>query len=203
MRDAVIGAFCMPGVLPDASAPHNVWPAPDGLAAPGGGRVLRSAAVLVPLVDHPGGMTVILTRRCDSLPAHAGQIAFPGGGRMPQDDSAEATALRETEEEIGLPRTQIQLIGRLNAHDTGTGYRVMPVVGLVDSPLALAPDPAEVAEVFEVPVAHLLDPASHRFERRVTRGEERDYRIIGWRDYFIWGLTARVLGELVERLRGR
>lgn len=202
MRDVVIGAFAMPGVLPDASAPHNIWPAPADLAAVDG-RKLRSAAVLVPLVDHAGGMTVILTRRCETLPAHAGQISFPGGGMTADDDSAEATALRETEEEIGLPRARVQLIGRLNAHDTGTGYRVMPVVAVVESPVAFAPDPSEVAEVFEVPVAHLLDDANHRFERRIARGVEREFRIIGWRDYFIWGLTARVLGELVDRLRAR
>ena len=200
MRDLVIGVFERPHAAPDPAHPRNIWPAPADVVGIGGGA-LRSAAVLVPLVDHPDGMTVILTQRTESLPAHAGQIAFPGGRKEPHDETAEATALRETEEEIGLARGRIRMVGRLNAHDTGTGFRVMPVVGLVESPLALTPDPSEVAAVFELPVAHLLDPANHRFETRLQRGVERTFRIIAYRDRFIWGLTARILGELADRLR--
>jgi 8-oxo-dGTP pyrophosphatase MutT (NUDIX family) len=198
MRELVIGAFPGPGVTPDPALPRNVWPAP---APKNGAQALRSAAVLVPLVDHPDGMTVILTQRTDHLPAHAGQISFPGGRLALGDATPEDTALRETEEEIGLARGQVKLIGRMNAHDTGTGYRVMPVVGLVASPVTLFPDPAEVAEAFEVPVAHVLDPSNHRFETRLQRGTERQIHIVAYRDYFIWGFTARVLGELARLLR--
>lgn len=199
MREVVIDAFDGPGAVPDATAPGNLWPPPPD--ARFNGKALRGAAVLVPLVDHPRGMTVILTQRTESLPSHAGQIALPGGRRTPDEDTPEATALRESAEEIGLAPGRVRLLGRLNAHDTHTGYRVLPVVGLVDSPLDLEPDPSEVAAVFEVPVAHMLDPANHRLETRLQRGVERQFRIIAYKDYFIWGLTARVLGELVERLR--
>ena len=199
MRDLVIGAFDEADAVPDPAAARNHWPPPAD--AEFNGRQLRGAAVLVPLVDHPGGMTVILTQRTESLPSHAGQIALPGGSRAPDEDTPEATALRESEEEIGLAPSRVRLLGRLNAHDTHSGYRVLPVVGLVDSPLDLVPDPSEVAAVFEVPVAHMLDPSNHRLETRLQRGVERQFRIIAYKDYFIWGLTARVLGELVERLR--
>jgi 8-oxo-dGTP pyrophosphatase MutT (NUDIX family) len=199
MRDRVIGAFNGSGVAPDPAAPRNLWPPPPD--AEFAGRKLRGAAVLVPLVDHPAGMTVILTQRTQSLPSHAGQIALPGGRRADDEATPEATALRESAEEIGLAPSRVRLLGRLNAHDTHTGYRVLPVVGLVDSPVDLVPDPSEVAAVFELPVAHMLDPANHRLETRLQRGVERQFRIIAYKDYFIWGLTARVLGELVERLQ--
>lgn len=197
MRDLVIGAFPGPGVPPDPDLPRNIWPAPPENGAP----ALCSAAVLVPLVDHAHGMTVILTQRTDGLPSHAGQVSFPGGRRADGDATPEDTALRETEEEIGLARERVELVGRMNAHDTSTGYRVVPVVGLVSPPVTLVPDPSEVAHAFEIPVAHVLDPANHRFETRLQRGTERQIQIMAYGDYFIWGLTARVLGELARLLR--
>ena len=138
MRDRILEIFVGPGFTPDADAPRNAWPAP-----PQEGGMLKSAAVLVPLVDHAAGMTVLLTQRTDNLSSHAGQVSFPGGGMEEMDRSPEDTALRETEEEIGIARANVELVGRLNAHDTGTGYRVLPVIGLLNPPLSLTPDPAE------------------------------------------------------------
>lgn len=195
MRERIIEVFDGPGLSPNAHAARNKWPAPteevDGMR-------LRSAAVLVPLVDHPDGMTVLFTQRTDSLPAHAGQISFPGGGLQDGDRSPEDTALRETEEEIGVARTHIELVGRLKAHDTRTGYRVLPVVGLLDPPLSTVADPSEVAAIFEVPLAFILDPANHRLETHPDGGADRQYRAVPYGEHYIWGLTARVLFDLLH-----
>ena len=162
---------------------------------------LTPAAVLVPLVDRADGMTVLLTQRTSHLPSHAGQISFPGGRRQATDASPEDTALRETEEEIGLVRRHVSLVGRLGVRETGTGYRVVPVVGLVEPGFDLVPDPSEVEEVFEVPLDFLLDPANHKFETRVTRGVERQFYAIPYGRHYIWGLTARFLVNLSELVR--
>jgi 8-oxo-dGTP pyrophosphatase MutT (NUDIX family) len=159
------------------------------------------AAVLLPLIDHARGMTVLLTQRTAHLKSHAGQISFPGGRFEDGDHSPEATALRETEEEIGLPREHIEVVGRLGARRTGTGFRVIPVVGLIDPPMPIAPDPNEVAEVFEVPLDFVIDPANHRFETRLHGGVERQFYAMTFDDYYIWGLTARLLVNLSEVLR--
>ncbi|MDR0717985.1 MAG: CoA pyrophosphatase [Azoarcus sp.] len=173
----------------------------DGPGA-GGGRH-RPAAVLVPLVLHgdgEDGLTVLLTRRTDHLHHHPGQISFPGGGMEAGDVSAEAAALRETEEEIGLPPERVEVIGRLPDYLTGTGFRVTPVVGLSRPPLALRLDDFEVAEVFEVPLAHFLDPARHqRYSLRVG-GELRHFHAMPYGDYFIWGATAGMLMSLYRLL---
>ena len=198
MRERILTAFAGPGISPDPDLARNAWPVP---AAPGEAPLLRSAAVLVPLIDHATGMTVLLTQRTDTLPDHAGQISFPGGRIETRDRTPEDTALREAEEEIGIARTLIELVGRLNAHDTGTGFRVMPVVGLLMPPLSLSPDPSEVAHIFEVPLDFVLDPANHRFETRISHGTERQFPVLSWREHLIWGLTARVLMELAGVLR--
>jgi 8-oxo-dGTP pyrophosphatase MutT (NUDIX family) len=198
MRDQVLGAFAGPGVSPDPAARHNRWPTED---IGRDGAVLKAAAVLVPLVNRTGGMTVLLTRRTDTLRDHAGQISFPGGRKQASDGSPEETALRETEEETGLAADRIEIAGRMNAHDTGTGYRVMPVVGLIAPPLNVVPAPGEVAEVFEVPLGFVLDPANHRFETRIHNGSEQQFAVIPYQDRYIWGLTARLLKELSEVLR--
>lgn len=165
----------------------------------------RPAAVLVPLVSRGGGLSVMLTVRTAHLSAHAGQIAFPGGRTEPQDGSAVGTALRETEEEIGLERTRIEVLGQLPAYTTGTGFIVTPVVGLVDAGHRLELDANEVAEVFEVPLAFLLDPANH--QRRLYRwsdGLERSFLAMPWRrpddgrEFFIWGVTAAMLRNLYQ-----
>ncbi len=162
---------------------------------------LRAAAVLVPLVDRPEGLCVLLTLRDASLPHHAGQISFPGGRIEDGDASAAETALRETEEEIGLPRESVEIIGRLDDYITGTGFLVAPIVGLVRPPYTLKPDPAEVAGIFEVPLAFFLDPANHRQESRIFNGVERRFYAMPYGDKYIWGATAAMLMNLYDLLR--
>ena len=128
---------------------------------------MTPAAVLVPLIDRTDGMTVLLTQRTEHVGDHAGQISFPGGRIEPHDTDPEAAALRETEEEIGLAPDRIEVIGRLNGYEMTTGFRVIPVVGLIRPPLSLKLDSFEVAEVFEVPLAFILDPANHARQRRI------------------------------------
>jgi 8-oxo-dGTP pyrophosphatase MutT (NUDIX family) len=163
---------------------------------------LRPAAVLVPLIDHAGGMTVLLTRRTDHLSKHAGQIAFPGG-RIEQDDAdAMAAALRETEEEIGLSREHVAIIGRLDTYVTGTGFEITPMVGIVSPPFPIAIDPVEVAEVFEVPLAFILDPSNHRRTERVLEERRRAFFVLPFEGRNIWGATAGMLVNLYEVLTG-
>lgn len=165
-------------------------------------RSLIPAAVLVPLVDRARGLTVLLTRRTQNLADHAGQISFPGGHMEPGDDGAENAALRETEEEIGLHRRHVEILGRLDDYITRTGFRITPVVGLVEPPFDLRPDPKEVAEVFEVPLAFLLDPANRQRHSRRYDGAERHFYAIPYEDHFIWGATAGMLVALHQRLLG-
>lgn len=198
MRERIMDAFDGPGISPDAAS-EIAWPQ-AGRAS--NGEKLTPAAVLVPLVFYDDGVTVLLTQRTENLTSHSGQISFPGGRWEKTDRTPEDTALRETEEEIGVPRDHVELIGRLSVHDTGTGFRVMPVVGLIAPPFPLDPDPLEVAEVFEVPLDHVLEPANHRFETRIHRGSERQFCVMPYGDHYIWGLTARLLLELSNRLRG-
>ncbi|WP_306392127.1 CoA pyrophosphatase [Telluria beijingensis] len=164
---------------------------------------LRRAAVLVPLVERPGGVTVLLTRRTDHLSSHAGQISFPGGGAEERDSSPIETALRETEEEIGLARRHIEIIGVLPDYTTISSYRVTPVVALVQPPFVLQPDPGEVAEAFEVPLAFLMDGLNH--QRRVIDlpqgAGSRAFYTMPYEQYFIWGATAAMLRNLFHFLR--
>lgn len=198
MRDRIIAALNRPGLSPDRGVLRDKWPVqPHGSAY---GR-LTSAAVLVPLIDHESGMSVLLTQRTESLTDHSGQISFPGGRKETADHSPEDTALRETEEEVGIDRAHIQVIGRLSVHETRTGYRVMPVIGVIDPPLALCPQPSEVAHIFEVPLDFVLDPANHRLEDYKGAPTGRKYRAIPYGEHYIWGLTARVLFELATVLR--
>jgi 8-oxo-dGTP pyrophosphatase MutT (NUDIX family) len=162
---------------------------------------LRAAAVLVPLVDRPEGMSVLFTLRNSSLPHHAGQISFPGGRIEATDTSAADTALRETEEEIGLPRQSIEVVGRLDDYITGTGFLVAPIVGLIRPSYTLAPDPSEVEAVFEVPLAFFLDPVNHRRESRMFNGIERRFYAMPYGDKYIWGATAAMLMNLYDLLR--
>ena len=160
-----------------------------------------AAAVLVPIIDRPAGMTVLLTQRTAHLPSHAGQISFPGGRMQKEDRTPEETALRETEEETGVHRRHVEIVGRLEVRETGTGYRVVPCVGLVAPGFDLRPDPSEVELAFEAPFDFLMDPANHRFENRVVRGAERQFYAINYEHHYIWGLTARLLVNLSEVLR--
>jgi 8-oxo-dGTP pyrophosphatase MutT (NUDIX family) len=175
-------------------------------AAPAGdvgyaiGADLRPAAVLVPVVEHQDGLTVLFTRRTDHLSHHAGQISFPGGRAEPGDDSPEMTALRETEEEIGLPPHHVELVGRLGDYCTVSGYCITPIVGLLRPPLELRPDASEVAEIFEVPLGFLLDPANHRLESAMREGRRREFYAMPYGDYYIWGATAGILVNLYSVL---
>ncbi|MDT8857636.1 CoA pyrophosphatase [Paracoccaceae bacterium Fryx2] len=164
------------------------------------GRVLRAAAVLVAVWDRPAGPQIILTKRSSRLAHHPGQIALPGGKIDAGDTGPEAAALREAEEEIGLPRGLVQVMGRLPAHETVTGFSVMPILGRVADDFAFRAEAGEVAEVFAVPLAHLADPARYRVERRRWRGEWRRYYAVPFGPYYIWGATARILRGLAERM---
>lgn len=160
------------------------------------------AAVLVPLVDHATGLTVLLTRRTAHLDHHAGQISFPGGRVEEGDADPVATALRETQEEIGLDPSHIDVIGRLDGYLTITNFTVVPVVGVVRPPFDLKPDPFEVDEVFEVPFDFILDPANHqRHFRDGPDGKRRYFYAIPYGPHYIWGATAAMLVNLAEALR--
>jgi 8-oxo-dGTP pyrophosphatase MutT (NUDIX family) len=161
---------------------------------------LTPAAVLFPIVQRGSGETVLLTQRTAHLRDHAGQISFPGGRVEADDPSPVHTALRETEEEIGLAREHVEILGFLPEYHTGTGFRVTPVVALLTPPFELAPDPFEVAEVFEVPLAFLLDPANHKRHSLHYRGALRHFFAMPYGDYFIWGATAGMIRSLSERL---
>jgi len=165
-------------------------------------REIRPAAVLVPVVRREKELTVLFTRRTAHLHDHAGQISFPGGRTEPGDAGAAETAMRETHEEIGLAAERVEMLGELPQYVTVTGYRVTPVVGLVTPPLDLRPDDFEVAEVFEAPLAFLLDPANHQRNHVLFEGRERYYYAIPYRTHYIWGATAGMLMNLHAYLRG-
>ena len=156
----------------------------------------RPAAVLVPLVRRELEITVLLTQRTEDMPSHAGQIAFPGGRRQKEDADAAATALRETEEEVGLSRKFIEVIGPVDHYRTGTGYEITPIVGIVTPGFTIHADPREVADVFEVPLSHFLDEKNHRIDSRIWQGRERRYYAMPYGDRYIWGATAGMLKNL-------
>ena len=162
--------------------------------------MLTPASVLVPVVAHPGGLTVLFTQRTSELRSHSGQISFPGGRAEPGDPSPEFTALREAGEEIGLKAGQVEVIGRLPEYLTRTGYRVTPVVGLLTPPLELVPDPREVQEVFEVPLAFLLDARNHQRRTREFQGRTVSFYAIPYGSRDIWGVTAGILVNFYRQL---
>lgn len=159
-------------------------------------EIWRPAAVLVPLVRRDAGLTVLLTQRTEDMPSHAGQIAFPGGRRQAEDPDEIATALRETEEEVGLTRDFIEVIGSMDHYRTGTGYEITPIVGIVTPGFTARADPREVADVFEVPLDHFLDERNHRIDSRVWQGRERRYYAMPYGERYIWGATAGMLKNL-------
>ena len=169
---------------------------PDAKIPPG----LRPAAVLVALVERPEGLFVLLTQRHADLTAHAGQIALPGGRIEPDDADAVDAALRETEEEIGLPRAQLEVIGRLDTYITGTGFQIVPVVALVAQPFTIKPDAREVTEVFEVPLAFIVNQENHRRETRELKNGRRTFYVLPYEKRYIWGATAGMLVNLAEVL---
>lgn len=160
---------------------------------------VRQAAVLCPIVAH-AEPTVLLTQRSSDLPSHAGQISFPGGKVEPHDRDPLATALRETREEIGLAETFIEPLGYLDNYRTGTNFNVVPVVALVEPGFTLTLDEREVASVFEVPLAFLLDAANHELHSREWKGRERTYYAMPYGDHYIWGATAGMIRNLHESL---
>lgn len=162
-------------------------------------QAVTPAAVLVPIVDR-AEPTVILTVRNDAMRKHAGQVAFPGGRIDPEDEGPIAAALREAEEEIGLPPSLVEVIGTADRYRTITGYEVTPVIGLIPDNVSLKPQPDEVAAIFEVPLHHLLR-AEHQIVRTVEwRGQDRTYYEIEWADRRIWGATAAMIVNLSRRL---
>jgi 8-oxo-dGTP pyrophosphatase MutT (NUDIX family) len=168
----------------------------------GGEPAATAASVLVPIVAHPQGLTVLFTQRTTQLKAHSGQVSFPGGRAEPGDASAEFTALRESQEEIGLAPERVEILARLPDYHTRTGFRVTPIVGLLTPPLGLAPDPREVAEVFEVPLAFLLDPRNHLRRTREFKGQTVGYYEMNFEARTIWGATAGMLVNLYRHLAG-
>ncbi|MBM5570498.1 MULTISPECIES: CoA pyrophosphatase [Deefgea] len=156
-------------------------------------NALRAAAVLIPIVLHPTGATVLLTERAAHLNAHAGQVSFPGGAREAQDSNAIATALRETEEEIGLPAECVEVLACLGDYHTISGYCVTPVVGLVQPGFSLQPDPTEVADVFELPLSVLLDRSRYEKRRVSRKGVRGTTHFLECGERVVWGATAGIL----------
>ena len=162
----------------------------------------KDAAVLIPVVDHASEATILLTQRVDTLRAHSGQIAFPGGRIDPEDASPADAALREAWEEIGLERRHVTPIGYLDPYLTGTGYRVIPTVAVVQPPFHLTLNPTEVADAFEVPLAFLMEPGNHQRQSRDFGGTLRSFYAMPYAERNIWGATAGMLRRLYERLYG-
>lgn len=160
---------------------------------------LRAAAVLVPIIEYAAGPKVLLTRRSDHLGNHAGQVAFPGGKIEPGETAAQA-ALREADEEVGLKAAFIEVAGFLDAYETGTGFRIVPVVSFVRPGFTLQVYDGEVAEVFEVPLSFLMDPKNHERHKATWRGKEREYYAMPYNGHYIWGATAGMLKNMYDQI---
>jgi 8-oxo-dGTP pyrophosphatase MutT (NUDIX family) len=184
--------------LAESSAPEFSVFGDDGTE--GREAASTAAAVLIPVVAHPEGLTVLFTQRTTHLKSHAGQVSFPGGRVEPGDASAEFTALREAAEEIGLAAERVEILGRLPDYRTRTGFRVSPVVGAVRPPLELAPDPREVEAVFEVPLAFLLDERNRERRTREFQGLSVGFYVYEYQGHVIWGATAGMLVNLHKML---
>jgi 8-oxo-dGTP pyrophosphatase MutT (NUDIX family) len=183
------------------AAPSGVGDDAPGALGPQVAEVapLRPAAVLLPIVDRPGGLTVLLTLRAADLRAHSGQVAFPGG-KIDADESSREAALREAREEIGLEEQFVEALGWLDPYFTGTGFGVAPLVALVEPSFQLTINELEVDEVFETPFAFLMDAANHRLEEREWQGQRRRYYAMPHEGRYIWGATAGILRNLYEKL---
>ena len=164
------------------------------------GRRLRQASVLVPIVEDGDGEWVILTMRAPTLKHHPGQIAFPGGKVDAADNGIVAAALREAEEEIGLSCDDVSVLGLLPAHETVTGFTATPVLSLVSPRFQPNARAGEVAEVFKVPLAHVMNQKNYSIQSRRWRGARRHYFTVPWGPYYIWGATARMLRALADRM---
>ena len=184
-----------PSVTP-ARGDHDADPMMHKLAEV---RPIRPAAVLVPVVDHPEP-TVLLTQRAAHLPDHPGQVSFPGGKIDANDQSPLATALRETEEEIGLDRRLVEPIGYLDLYMTTLGYRIVPLIARVTPDFRLTLNTSEVDDAFEVPLAFLMEPENHQRHSRDWQGMTRYYYAIPYGERYIWGVTAGILRNLYDRI---
>jgi 8-oxo-dGTP pyrophosphatase MutT (NUDIX family) len=191
-REAIAERLARPAPPPEPNDLHVI-------ALKEGTRVTE-AAVLVPLVCRAGALNVLLTQRTAHLSDHAGQVSFPGGRVEPADGSREETALRETEEEIGLGRNRIEVIGQLPDYEIPSGFRIAPVVGWIEPPFDLRPDPFEVEAVFEAPLEYFLDPAHYRRREYRFHGRHRHYLAIPFEGRYIWGATAGMLYSLCRML---
>lgn len=167
------------------------------------GRKLRPAGVLLAVLLTEDTPKVILTKRSSALKHHPGQIAFPGGKQDDGDANVTAAALREAQEEIGMPPDLPQVLGCLPEHETVTGFRVTPVIAVLEQQFKVVPEPGEVDEVFQVPLAHLMNPESYSIESRIWRGARRYFFVVPFGPYYIWGATARMLRGLAERMESR
>ncbi|MYM40018.1 CoA pyrophosphatase [Duganella qianjiadongensis] len=207
--DAVAGEAAValerltPQWLRQRFAEQPAWQAEsaDESAMLAGQRTPTPASVLIPLVAREAGLQLLLTRRTEHLSAHAGQISFPGGRAEEYDASAVDTALREAQEEIGLARAHVDVLGTLPHYLTGTGFCVTPVVALLQPPFELQADPGEVAEVFEVPLHFLMDGQNHQRLSVELPAGRRSFYAMPYGDYFIWGATAGMLRNLFHFLR--
>jgi 8-oxo-dGTP pyrophosphatase MutT (NUDIX family) len=162
------------------------------------GRKLRPAGVLIPILGAGGQARVILTKRASALKHHPGQIAFPGGKQDQGDKDITATALREAAEEIGLEPANVEILGQMPAHETVTSFQVTPIVARVLQPFTPIPEKSEVAEVFEVPLSHLLNPQNYLIQARRWQGSFRYYYTVPYGPYYIWGATARILRSFAD-----
>ena len=192
-REAIAERLAQPAPSPEPDDLHMI-------ALQEGTRVTE-AAVLMPLVDRAGELQLLFTQRTAHLDDHAGQISFPGGRVEAGDASREETALRETAEEIGLARQSVAVLGRLPDYEIPSGFRITPIVGWVEPPFALNPDPFEVAAVFEAPLEHFLDASRYQRRQYRFRGRHRHYLAIPFEGRYIWGATAGMLYNLCRMLR--
>lgn len=164
---------------------------------------LKPAAVLIPLIDHKDGMTVLLTKRAQHLKTHSGQVSFPGGRCDPEDADAMATALRETEEEVGIDRSHIEVLGGMEDYETITGYVITPIVAILQPEFELKVDAGEVAEAFELPLDYILDERNHELQSGVWNDQERYYYALMNEKHNVWGATAAMLVRFAKLINER